>query len=75
MIYVVLRNGKVLEYNDADACTVEDGTLTLRTGKAAYLVARLPLDVVERAEWNRPCKVMREARLDSAPTVTRTKSV
>ena len=62
MIFIVLRNGKVLQYNDAGSCTVEDGTITLRDTNSKYLVARLPLDVVERAEWQRPCKVMREAR-------------
>lgn len=62
MIYIVLRNGKVLQYNDAGSCVVEGGTITLRTFDEKGLIARLPLDVVERAEWQRPCKIMREAR-------------
>ena len=62
MIYIVLRSGKVLQYNQAGKCLVESGTITLLTDKGDFLVARLPLDVVERAEWQRPCKIMREVR-------------
>ena len=62
MIYVVLRSGKVLQYNTAEECSVVDGTISLHTKGGKFLVARLPLEVVERAEWARPCAVYREVK-------------
>jgi hypothetical protein len=60
MVYVVLRNGKVIQYNDGDRICVEDGTITVRATEAKHPIARLPLDTVERAEFRRPCAVLRE---------------
>lgn len=62
MMYVILRSGKVLQYNTAGSCTVDGGALCLDTKDGKFLVARIPLDVVERAEWERPCAVMREVK-------------
>lgn len=64
MVFVILRTGKVLQYNTGGAIAVEDGTITIRTVKDKisgehFLIARIPLDIVERAEFNRPCKVMK----------------
>lgn len=62
MIYVVLRTGKVLQYNHAGQCIAGDGCISLHTSKGDGLVARLPLDVVERVEWEPPCAIMRESK-------------
>lgn len=59
MVFVVLRNGKCVQYNDAQSVSVEDGCVTLRQGKEKWLTARLPLDIVERVEFHRPCAVHR----------------
>lgn len=60
MVYVVLRTGKVVRYNSGGRIAVEDGCLTVRTPcKQEWLVARIPLDIVERAEFGRPCAVER----------------
>lgn len=62
MVYVVLRSGKVLQYNTACAICVEDHMVTLRTdevAKGGFLVARIPLDVIERTEFSRPCAIYR----------------
>ena len=62
MIYIVLRTGKVLQYNEAEQCVAGDGVLSLHTKDGKFLIARLPLDVVERAEWTPPCQIMREPK-------------
>lgn len=63
MIYVVLRNGKVIQYNNGLAISTEDGSFAIRSSESRErsLIARLPLDVVERVEFERPCAVLREA--------------
>jgi hypothetical protein len=64
MVYVVLRNGKVLQYNEATQICTEDGCIVLRTKEErSYLVAKFPLDIIERAEFGRPCRVMRERKI------------
>ena len=63
MIHVVLRSGKVLRYNNGAQCCVEDGTITIRDShQRHFLIARLPMDVVERAEFCKPCAVLREVK-------------
>lgn len=61
MVHVILRSQKVVTYNQADEIIVEEGTITLRRCDAKsdtrWLVARIPLDIVERAEFSRPCNV------------------
>ena len=71
MIWIVLRNGKVLQYNRAYACAIEDGAVALRTRNGTFLIARIPLDQVERAEFEKPCAVMREVRNISKKRVYR----
>jgi len=61
MVFVVLRSGRVLQYNRATHVSIEDGTVVLQ--RSDYLVARLPLDVVERVEFERPCRIRRQRRL------------
>lgn len=60
---VVLRNRKVLLYNEAMRMSVSDGTVCLYPGDKEAIVCRIPLDVVERVEWYRPCRISREREL------------
>ena len=58
MVRVVLRDHpRVLQYNDATVISVEHGTITLRQGDGRYLMARIPLDIVERAEFDKGKRV------------------
>lgn len=59
MVYVILRNGKVLQYNSGGTIAVESGTITVRTSDEKYLVARVPMDIVERAEFKQPCRILK----------------
>lgn len=69
MVYIVLRSGKVIQYNSGSAIAVEDGCISVRSEKDLNgqrgLVARIPIDIVERAEFERPCAI-RKAK--SIPT-------
>ena len=62
MMWVILRSGKVLQYNRAESCSIEDGAFALRTRNQSALIARIPVDQVERAEFEKPCAVMREKK-------------
>jgi len=62
MIHIVLRNGKVLRYNTCESCSVDGGAVALHTRDSKFLIARIPLDIVERAEFEKPCAVLRETR-------------
>lgn len=62
MVYVILRDGRKLHYNDGGAVSVENGTITIRPKSKKYLIARLPLDVVERVEYNAPCRITWEQK-------------
>lgn len=66
MVTVILRNGKVLQYNTATTISIETGTITLGRGDERWLVARIPMDIVERAEFNKPL-IYREPRKDKLP--------
>ena len=63
MVYVILRNGKTLQYNSGEAIAIEKGTITVRTGDDTEpkwaLVAHIPIDIVERAEFEKPCAIKR----------------
>jgi hypothetical protein len=68
MAYVILRTGKVLQYNKGQAVSVSNGCIDVWTGEDnKYLCARFPLDVVERVEFERPCEVLRAKSFKSAP--------
>lgn len=57
MIWIVLRSGRVLQYNNGGACSVEDGAFVIRhADKERHLIARIPSELVERAEFERPCE-------------------
>ena len=60
MVTVVLRTGKVLKYNNGNSITIEDGAFAVRDDG---LIARIPLDIVERIEFFKPCKILREKSL------------
>ena len=64
MIWVILRDHKVLQYNTANNLDVVNGVLELvrKDGKGRkFWVACLPLEVVERVEWVKPCHTLRDA--------------
>ena len=64
MIWVILRSGKVLQYNQATHYSHSSDWLELWTGKdGEFGVAKFPSAVVERAEFYQPCKVMKEKPL------------
>lgn len=62
MVYVVLRDHRVIQYNTGQVITVEDGCMTISTDRngGGFLVARIPMDIVERAEFQRPCAIREE---------------
>jgi hypothetical protein len=60
-VYVTLRSGKKLKYNDGGRITVKDNTFVISPEEGGYLIARIPLDVVERAEFSAPCRIDWEA--------------
>lgn len=59
MMYVILRDGKVLQYNNAEVCGGDNGCINLYTKDSKFLVARIPIDVVERVEGERPCALLK----------------
>ena len=63
MVFVVLRSGKVLQYNAGGTITVEEGCIAIRPDGDKYLIARIPLDVVERAEFDKPCRIRRARKM------------
>jgi len=66
MVRVVLRNGKVLEYNQGQAIAIEQESFSIRHGGAKgteWLIARIPVDVVERVEFDKPCRIRRAKRM------------
>lgn len=66
MVFVILRNGKTLRYN-ATHIEHEGNVLVLRNRRtprgAKWLVAKLPLDAVERAEFEPAVLCARESLL------------
>lgn len=62
MIYIVLRTGKVLQYNEGGSCEIEGGAIAIRPYDGKSLIARIPLDIIERAEFDRPCAVLQEKK-------------
>lgn len=57
MANIVLRNGKTLIYNEVEFMTVDGETMCLE-GKKENLIAHIPLDIIERAEFENPCKII-----------------
>jgi hypothetical protein len=59
MIWVILKTGKVLQYNQAGGIKTQEGCITLFTTDDGCIV-KFPSDGVERIEFHKPCKIMRE---------------
>ena len=64
MVFVTLRSGKVLRYNNGEYINNDSNVFIICTKGQTSLIARIPIDVVERVEFERPCKIMREGRKD-----------
>ena len=63
MINIVLRSGKVLQYNDVGNCAEEGNCIVLRDYANTGLIARIPTEIVERAEFETPCVLKRAKTL------------
>lgn len=59
MIYVILKNRKVLQYNFGKSICIENGMIALRDSNK-YLIARFNIDILERVEFEKPCKSYKE---------------
>ena len=59
MVYVVMRDGRVVVYNDGGAIEEEGASYAIRTRDEESLVARVPVALVERIEFRRPCNIYR----------------
>lgn len=73
MVYVVFRDGKVARYNAGGAIAEEGQSYAIRTAdtgveKKSYLIARVPIAIVERVEFSRPCVILRAKKRPTRPT-------
>lgn len=60
MIYVVMKDGRVLQYNSANRHAWYTNHINLsRRNDDTYSVAKIALDMVERIESEKPCKISR----------------
>jgi hypothetical protein len=60
MVRVVLRNRKVLVYNDGDRVAHDDKCFSVLQGEnGKFLIAKIPVDIVERVEFSKPCQVLK----------------
>jgi hypothetical protein len=63
MLTIVLRDGRVLQYDDANHVEQRDVEYTLRKkGGEEYFIALIPMDMVERIETVHPCRILKESR-------------
>lgn len=63
MITVILRDGRVLEYNEANYVSTSTNEYTLReTEGVNTFIVILTKDIVERIESSRPCRIMKDKR-------------
>ncbi len=60
MIRVVLKDGRVLTYNQACNAEVAASRVILRTGLNGDWIASIGLDTIQRYECDRPCSIRRE---------------
>jgi len=61
MAKIVLRNGKTIVYNETESMDVIGGVIRL-SDKQEFLIALIPIDTIERAEFEEPCKIYRVAK-------------
>jgi len=58
MVNVILRSGKVLQYNEATCILTHNGCIELSPDTSNdYITAIFPYEVVERVEFSRPCRI------------------
>ena len=69
MVFVTLRSGKVLQYNNGESIDNDSNVFIICNKAKTSLIARIPIEVVERVEFDRPCKIMREGRKDKLPII------
>lgn len=67
--WVTLKNGKVLQYNKCRSIMLETKIWKLRYEKHGGLIAAIPVENIERFEFDRPYKVYREPRKDKLPVL------
>ena len=60
MISVILRDGRVLKYNNADRWRQDGNFIQLESEK--YMYAVFPKECIERVEYAKPCKILKESR-------------
>lgn len=63
MLWVIMRSGKVIQYNTANNIDVVGDHYELvkkDDNGQKFWIACIPAAVVERVEWVKPCRVMRE---------------
>jgi hypothetical protein len=62
MIDVVLKDGRVLRYNYAENADIEGNIHYRIVDKKNAWISLIPIDVVERVEALKPCKIMKDLR-------------
>ncbi len=68
MLWVILRSQKVLQYNDANQVGFEGGCLKILKKEANgenFWRAVVPVGEVERIEWQKPCRIMKETKFNT----------
>ena len=65
MVYVILKNGKVLQYNSGDCYEVKSEWCNVKDGDRmdSGTIASIPTVNIERVEFRAPCRVMREKKI------------
>jgi len=62
MITVILRDGRVLQYNGADNADQAKDHFRIFNEKTNHWFAKFPMDVVERIDGLKPCRILKESR-------------
>ena len=65
MVFVVLKNGKVIQYNSGGAVSEINSSYVVHTSDQKFLVARIPVANVERIEFQRPCAIYKTKKVNS----------
>jgi len=59
MISIVLKDGRVLKYNEAEDVVKNEELLRI-VDKQGLWIAQIPLEVIERVESYKPCRILKE---------------
>ncbi len=62
MLYVILKDGRVLKYNLATWCVSQDDHFLLRTKENGDWIADIMKSEVERIDAQKPCAILKEVR-------------